>query len=366
MLEFKNYDRGAMRLIFLLLLFFPHLTGGTCTKGVLRGKPAKNVIILIGDGMGISQYSGGIYQTQRQTTIERFSMTGLHLPAIKGVEKPDQAMSATALSCGINSIPAYIGLDKDSSVVESLFDLAEEGGMSTGIVSDEHLFYPVNAAFYAHTSTTTIENVYLDAYKESGIDLFIGKSGSSLDEKSDLDLNTMEVNGVADAKEMRATLEKLDDRSVLFAEKAFARNRKFLTSCTDAAIPFMERHAEENGFILIINTSSIVKAIEKQDATKLEKAVNTYFSTINACLDFANKNGETLVIATSGYEKGGYAINPGSRKDSLIVEFSTQDNTTTMVPVFANGPGASCFTGVYNYKDIFKKISIILDLQEED
>lgn len=366
MLEFKNHDRGAMRLIFLLLLFFPHPTGGECTEEALRGQPAKNVIIIIGDGMGLSHYSGGIYQSQGKTAIERFSMTGLHLPAIKGAERPDPAMSATALSCGINSIPGYIGLDKDSSVVESIFDLAEENGMSTGIVSDEHLFYPVNAAFYAHTSTSAIEEIYLDTYKESGIDLFIGKSNSSLDEKSDLHINTLEVNGVADAKEMRATIEKLDNRSVLFAEKAFTQNRQFLTFCTDAAIPFMERHAEENGFVLVINTSSIAQAIEKQDITKLKKAVNTYFSTINTCLDFANKNGETLVIATSGYEKGGHAINPGSRKDSLIVEFSTQGNTTAMVPIFAKGPGANYFTGVYNYKDIFRKISTILELQEED
>lgn len=366
MLEFKNHDRGAMRLIFLLLLFFPHLTGGECIDEVLIGKPAKNVIIIIGDGMGLSHYSGGIYQSQKQAAIERFTMTGLHLPAIKGVEKPDEAMSATALSCGINSLPGYIGLNKDSSSVESLFDLAEENGISTGIVSDERLFYPVNAAFYAHTGTTTIKDVYLDAYKESGVDLFIGQSNSNLDEKNDLYIKALEVDGVADAKEMRATLEKFDSRSVLFAEKTFTHNRKFLTSCTDAAIPFMERHAKDNGFILIINTSSITQAVEEQNAEKLEKAISAYFSTINTCLDFANKNQETLVITTSGYEKGGYAINPGSRKDSLIIEFSTQGNTTTMVPVFAQGPGANDFTGVYNYKDIFKKISTILNLQEDD
>ena len=87
---------------------------------------------------------------------------------------------------------------------------------------------------------------------------------------------------------------------------------------------------------------------------------------IGAVLDFAAEDGETLVVVTSDHETGGftlsgenYTTNEGevySSYSKLEPKFSTGGHSATLIPVFAYGPGAEHFSGVYDNTDIFHKI----------
>jgi len=78
--------------------------------------------------------------------------------------------------------------------------------------------------------------------------------------------------------------------------------------------------------------------------------------TIGAILDFAKKDGETLVVVTADHETGGYSINQGSTRDSLVTAFTSDYHTAEMIPVFAYGPGSEHFSGIYQNTEIFHKM----------
>ena len=80
-------------------------------------------------------------------------------------------------------------------------------------------------------------------------------------------------------------------------------------------------------------------------------------NAINIALDFAQKDGSTLVVVTGDHETGGMAITEGSISEGKVTgAFVTEDHTAEMLPVFAYGPKAELFTGVYENRDIFTKM----------
>ena len=94
------------------------------------------------------------------------------------------------------------------------------------------------------------------------------------------------------------------------------------------------------------------------------------FRSSGAVLDFAEQDGNTLVIVTADHETGGLALsgaapqNAGNQMNSQYQEvtgkFTTDGHTATLIPVFAYGPGAEAFVGIYDNTDIFHKIKELI------
>jgi alkaline phosphatase len=82
---------------------------------------------------------------------------------------------------------------------------------------------------------------------------------------------------------------------------------------------------------------------------------------IAAALRFADRDGKTLVIITADHETGGVSIPQGNLDDRRVeLEFSTEDHTAIMVPIFAYGPQSGIFRGVYENTAVFNKINQVL------
>jgi len=83
-------------------------------------------------------------------------------------------------------------------------------------------------------------------------------------------------------------------------------------------------------------------------------------------LDFARKNKETLVIITADHETGGMALMGGNMKTGEVkAAFTTKGHTGQMIPVFAFGPGAEDFNGIYHNYDLFTKMRSALQLGQK-
>ena len=83
---------------------------------------------------------------------------------------------------------------------------------------------------------------------------------------------------------------------------------------------------------------------------------------INEVMDWARKDGNTLVVVTADHETGGFAIQPGSKMNDIKVAFTTKSHTALMIPVFAYGPGSEAFRGIYDNTDIFFKLKAAMQL----
>ena len=140
----------------------------------------------------------------------------------------------------------------------------------------------------------------------------------------------------------------------------------FLPKATELGIQFLNKDADNSNFFMMIEGSQIDWGGHANDAAFLISELIDFDDAIGKALDFAEKDGNTLVIVTADHETGGFtlAATPKTAKDGTTYGdyneikgvFSTKGHSATLVPVFAYGPGAEAFSGVYKNTDIFHKI----------
>jgi alkaline phosphatase len=120
-----------------------------------------------------------------------------------------------------------------------------------------------------------------------------------------------------------------------------------------------ERDTLDRGFFLMIEGSQIDWGGHANDSEYIISEMLEFDRAIGEVLDFAQRDGETLVIVTADHETGGYAINNGSSMGNIQGAFTSDYHTADLIPVFAYGPGAERFGGIYENTAIFDKMKLL-------
>ena len=95
----------------------------------------------------------------------------------------------------------------------------------------------------------------------------------------------------------------------------------------------------------------------------LVEEVLDFDRTVGKVFEWAAADGNTLVVVTADHETGGLTLVGGAlERGEIVGKFSTGNHSGVMVPVYAFGPGAEAFTGIYENTDIFEKIKSLLKL----
>ena len=140
-----------------------------------------------------------------------------------------------------------------------------------------------------------------------------------------------------------------------------AQGRDYLAAGANAALAYLNaRDSTERGFFLMVEGSQIDWGGHANNGDYIVTEVQDFSRTVNAVLDWAAADGNTLVVVTADHETGGFAVNNGSTADSMTFAFTSDYHTATMVPVFAAGPGAEAFAGIYENTAIYDKLSAAL------
>ncbi|MCC6726738.1 MAG: alkaline phosphatase, partial [Saprospiraceae bacterium] len=134
-----------------------------------------------------------------------------------------------------------------------------------------------------------------------------------------------------------------------------SQGRDYLEPASRLALDYLSKQ-QEKGFFLMIEGSQIDWGGHANNSPYITSEVIDFDKAIGAVLDFAKKDGQTLVIVTADHETGGYAINPTSRMDSIVPAFTTEKHTAALIPVFAWGPGEELFSGIYENTSIYDKM----------
>lgn len=358
--------------LFFLILFINscvsvQVSDNTITKNSIDNNKPKNIILLIGDGMGLSEVSASQFYNDQPTNFERFKVIGLSKTSSSSDLITDSAAGATALASGVLTYNGAIGVNKDTISVKTIVEEVSINGLSTGVVSTSSITHATPASFYAHVKQRSMaEEIALDLVR-SDIDFFAGgglKYFKNRKDKVNL-IDQLEDNGFIVYSEHLPyfTIEK--KQAILLANSAMKKMNEgrgnFLPDATKLAIDKLS--INENGFFLMVEGSQIDWGGHDNNAEYLITELIDFDKTIGVALDFAEKNGETLVIVTADHETGGFTLGPdGNDYNKIKPVFSIGGHSATMVPVFAKGPGAKYFSGIYNINDIYHKMkSLIID-----
>jgi len=306
----------------------------------------KNIIFLIGDGMGVTQISAGMYMNGNKLHLEKFPIVGLHKCYSGSHLVTDSAAGATAFSCGVKTYNGAIGVDMDTMPVKTILEIAEDKGM-------------------AQKSRQMYEEIAADFLKTE-IDFFVGGGKKYFDrrETDDRDLykELQEKNYVVSDYFQHDLIKSELSRKKNFAyftadndPLQVSQGRDYLYAASKMGMAFLRNRSEE-GFFLMIEGSQIDWGGHANESDYIISEMIDFDRTVGAALDFAAKDKETLVIVTADHETGGYSILQDSEMGDLKTAFTTDYHTADLIPVFAYGPGARTFGGIYENTDIFKKL----------
>jgi alkaline phosphatase len=340
----------------------------------------RNVILLIGDGMGLTQISAGVY-FGKQSNFERFQVIGLTKTHASKQPITDSGAAATAMATGHKTYNGAIGVASDSSRVRNILEIINEKGVRSGIITTSSLTHATPASFYAHVLSRRMEEEIAVQLLHSSLDFMAGgglKFISKRQDRNDLlpDFRKkfyVEVN----ALEPYDKIKKKERVAFLLAADAMPKQLDgrgdFLPNATELAMAFLNK--DNASFFLMIEGAQIDWAGHANDTNYLIAEQLDFDQAIGRALDFAEKDGNTLVIVTADHETGGMALSATVRQNArgrnyddyhqVTPGYSTKGHTATLIPVFAFGPGAELFSGIYDNTEIFHKIMKVTGWKEE-
>ena len=351
--------------LFLSLIFLVGCTSKGEQSNCSKTRKPKNVIYLIGDGMGLNQLYAGMTANGGTLNIERCTHTGLAKTYSANSYITDSAAGGTALATGNKTNNGMIGMNADSVAVKSVLSDAEEAGMATGLVATVRITHATPASFYAHQiSRNMYEEIAADMLT-SGVDFFVGGGRKNFEVRKDSlnysdSLRNVDYNIVYSIDSVQAPVLLPFGALCADSDMPQARERgNFLPQAVDLAIKSLDARAD--GFFLMVEGSQIDYQGHGNNTEGVVDEVLDFDRAIQVALDFAERDGETLVVITADHETGGMTIMNGSYADSTIVaQFNTGGHTGTMVPIYSFGPCADQFTGIMENTDIPTRIKTAL------
>ena len=326
-------------------------------------KKIKNVILLIGDGMGLNQVMAAAYANKRDLTMLKMKSVGIQYYNPNDDFIGDSASGGSALATGEVSWTRHISSNKNGSEeYPALTDYFKALGKATGVVSLGDIADATPAAFYGHTSERDSTDKITRYWLTSTIDLICGPGTSYLERPREdgVDmLSGIKANGYSYTKNATAVdqvsgkLICLDDRMGAYATE---ETLGFLADITRASIRKLSQDSKK-GFFLMVEGAKIDYAGHSDcfPASVIEEF--SFDLAVAEALKFADSNGETLVVVTADHETGGLTLLDGDLETGhVLAVYNSDDHTPTVVPVYAYGPGSREFIGTYLNIEIARTI----------
>lgn len=331
----------------------------------------KNVILIVGDGMGTAQvYSSIVSQGGDNSQFLRFPYTGFSRTYCLNRYTTDSGAGGTALMTGHKVNKAGISQSPEGRDWPSLFKIAVDSGMSTGFVVTSSVLDATPATTYAHVPERHMFDTISLQMSQCSHSVMIGGGRTKFRPENRKDgqspIDTLVKRGydvVYTLEDMqKSTSDKLCALVFEEQEPAPAPERgDMLTQGVKKALAMLDRNPK--GFALMIEGSQIDWACHDNDSAHLVAEMNDFEQMLKAVLDFAEHDGNTLVVVTADHETGGLTLLGGDIEGRVNrFTFSTDYHSGVMVPVFSYGPGADYFTGIQQNTDIAKKILYLLGL----
>ena len=356
--------------LFSLLFSFSCATGpdeNTTNSDEVKEEPnlPKNIIFMIGDGMGLTQITAGMIANNNHLNLEEFKHIGLIKTASTSGLITDSAAGATAFSIGKKTYNGAIGVDADTTSVETILEIAGNGNYATGIIATSSITHATPASFYAHQPSRSMDEAIAMDMLSAPVDFFIG-GGKDFFYKREDNLNLLDSlsqRGFRIYNEVDSIAAPYENKIAAFiADKqpeSFLSGRKdILPRATNKALAYL---SGKGNFFLQIEGSQIDWAGHGNDSEGIIAEMIDFDQAIGDVLEFAKNDGNTLVVITADHETGGYAILGGDEEGNIEGAFSTDYHTGTMIPVFAYGPGAENFMGIYENTAIFDKLLALME-----
>ncbi|MBQ9192365.1 MAG: alkaline phosphatase [Bacteroidales bacterium] len=332
----------------------------TVTVKQPKSRKVKNVIVMIGDGMCMETVTVGWTLNGGHLNLDNFPVAGYSRTWCADKLITDSCAGGTAISSGAKTKYGYIGQDVDGNPFVTLLHRAQQKGMRTGVAVTCRINDATPADFVCHAPDRHMEAEIAAQFVDSGVDFITGGGRKFWEGREDGRnlIEEMKAKGY-NFVEKREELAGIHEGKVLglFApldmDPVLDRG-PVLEDCTAKALELLDNR---KGFFLMIEGSQIDDWAHRNKVGHMAEELFDFDRCIGKVLEFAEKDGHTLVIVTADHGTGGITLVGGSLEErSVKVHYSTKGHHGIVVPVFAYGPHAEDFIGVYENAELSNRI----------
>lgn len=351
--DFRGFQNDKLQLSEGIDTYRPtHRNDGG--KGRIR-----NVIFLIGDGMGLSQITAAAY-ANCGLTLMNFNYIGLQRNNALGAFTTDSAAGGSALATGERHANRHISMTEQGEAVPSLSDWFRGKGLPVGVVTLGNAVDATPTAFYGHSVERDNADELTRCLLDTPVDLLCGSGirqfterGDGIDLIGELSKSYRFVRSIDEINAAEGRVVCIDERMDEAAEES---NLGLLAEATRAAIDKLQERGDK-GFFLMVEGAKIDYAGHSRCLPGSVIEMLSFDLAVAEALKFADENGQTLVVVTADHETGGLVLLDGDEQSGRIMGvYTTDDHTPAMLPVFAYGPGADRFCGTYLNTEIARRI----------
>lgn len=321
--------------------------------------PVQNIILLIGDGNGLSQISAAVLANGGETTLTQLKSIGFIKTASSDDFTTDSAAAGTALATGQKTYNRSIGMGDDREPIINITEFLDDQGFISGCITTDRMVGATPSSFYAHQLDRDHTQEIAGDLLESKLSLFIGGGRADFDQDFGANgftiLNNIDAIGKSTEKKVGLFLSEqgvpnyLDGRGNQLAE-ATKNGLQFLSS-------------KDKPFFLMVEAAKIDSYAHGNNMAGVVAEGIDFDTAITEAIAFADRTGNTLVVITADHETGGLTIPQGNLENRMVEgDFTTDDHTATMVPIFAYGPRSQEFQGIYENNEVYHKIIKVLGL----
>lgn len=323
-----------------------------------KNSKVKNVILLIGDGMGLGAVSAAMFANGGELTMTNLRSIGYVRTQAANSFITDSAASGTAYACGQKTNAGRLGTDTSGVAIPNLSERLAPLGIISGIVSNDPLHGATPASFYSHQTSRNIKDAIWMDLVSSPIAFFAAGTSFYYQSQPLAIRAAIEKNFSLMFSEDDEML-KNSDRLGYLPEKA-ENNPDFLVSSTRMALDYLSRRSKK-GFFLMVEGAHIDHRAHSGTSEGVVVEMLDFDKAVTECIKFAEKDGHTLVIISADHETGGIALGKGDPAEGYIQTiFACKGHTSVMVPLFAYGPKSRRFCCVQENSDVGNKIFQIL------
>lgn len=394
----------------LLAFGASHVSASEHTNAKANAKSPKNIVLVSADGMGVCQWQAGMIAAKGKLNLSRMQSAGLVTTNPADVFCGDAPSHSTALATGFNSKKGAVSVDLDNKPIKNITELVKEKGMAAGIVSANSLVEGSIVPFVGHAPNRMALEPLTAGFVDGDIDVFIG-AGSDFFTKSVRSgfgpgggggqggqrpggQGTSVGQGGSGAamqfgerKDNRNLINELKNKGWQVCnsidEIKQVKNGKLagftgeqsnpniqqgrgdmFPASVETALNILQNNAK--GFFLMVGDMYVDRASHNGRIELLCDETIDLDRAVGKTLDFAEKDGNTLVLVVGSPEASGMSLVDGNIAEGKVeAKWSMPgmaNHSGTQVPMFAYGPGAEEFTGVWENTDLFTKMRKLLSV----
>lgn len=377
----KLFRKQAQTLLIVSFVMFvlPILT-------VQTGEAAsvKNVILLIGDGMGINHITAARISGEKgaysRLNLDTMPYTGFSINFSTSSLITDSAAAATALATGFRTDNGRLATLPDGTPVMSIMLKAKERGQSTGIVTTAKITDATPAAFLVNADSRTFErtiaqdmlNTQTDVLLGGGADAF-GINPFTREPKARALINQALEDGYTYVydRDSLLNLEITEGSKLIGLFMGGGMSFELTRFPTEPSLSEMMLKALEivgqnpGGFFLMVEGARIDTAGHSNSPAEMIGDLLAFDQAVGLALDFARANSGTLVLVTADHETGGFAVTSGTPEGEMVnYGWLSTGHTAAMVPIYAFGPGAEHFSGTLDITEIPIRLAELMGISD--